>query len=165
MTLWAHDQLAVSKQDLIGLNFRLGQWGLQGGAAGDSVLSRPGPPSCFKQPRKEGLLPEGGCRDPWGDRPQPRSSNSDLHLSKIPSFFLWGGGLRHVHLSNPTPKPPLSPRSRAAPSWHAMSQAIFGPCLGYRLPSTFNRWRDHPNVPQLKRGRHPGEWTEPDRNA
>lgn len=33
----------------------------------------------------------------------------------------------------------------------------FGPCLGYRHSSTFNRWQDHLKVPRLPESRHRGE--------
>ena len=95
-----------------------------------------------------------GPRTP-GRSAVPTTFRSDLRLSKTHSFSLWG--FRNVHLSSTTPKPPPSRRSRAAPARCAASQAIFRPCLGYRHPSTSNRWRDHPNVPLLERSRRRGE--------
>ena len=94
----------------------------------------------------------GRALGPQGARPCPPSFHSGPPLSLKPS--LWG--FRSVRLSNPPPKPPRSRRSRATPSWSAMSPAIFRPCLGYRHPSSSNRWQDHPNVPLPQRSRRRG---------
>lgn len=101
-----------------------------------------------------------GSRTP-GRSAVPTTFHSDLRLSKTHSFSLWGS--RNVHLSNTTPKPHPSRRSRAAAKQRATSQAIFRPCLGYRHLNTSNRWRDHPNVPLLESSRRRGErrgWME-----
>lgn len=107
---------------------------------------------------------------PWPGRapllvPQEREGPGTPGSSAVPTFFPFGPtlslkpslwGFRSVRLSNPPPKLPPSRRSRATPSWSAMSPAIFRPCLGYRHPSSSNRWQDHPNVPLPQRSRRRG---------
>lgn len=108
-----------------------------------SILAR----AFYPQPGRRGRV-----LGPPGARQCPHSFHSGPPLSLKPS--LWG--FRSVRLSNPPPKPPPSRRSRAAPTWSAMSPAIFRPCLGYRHPSSSNRWQDHPNVPLPQRSRRHG---------
>lgn len=115
---------------------------------------------CHRSILARAFYPRPGRRGrvlgPRGARQCPPSFHSGPPLSLKPS--LWG--FRSVRLSNPPPKPPPSRWSRAAPTWSAMSPAIFRPCLGYRHPSSSNRWQDHPNVPLPQRSRrHGGRWS------
>lgn len=125
-------------------------------ATGNCVLSPLGPHPRFLLPSQGELLSlshrRGRVLGPRGAWPCPPSFHSGPPLSLKPS--LWG--FRSVRLSNPPPKPPPSRQSRAAPTWSATSPAIFRPCLGYRHPSSSNRWQDHPNVPLPQRSRRRG---------
>lgn len=108
------------------------------------TTSQGGPPVPIPQrgvPRPPG---DWLCPPPWIRAP----------LSETCSFSLLE--FRNVHFTNPIPSLPPRRRSRAGPTWCATSQAIFGPCLSYRHPSTSNRWWDHPTVPPAQEEGAPG---------